>query len=335
MGDEGLEMSRRLAIIDVGHGNAAVVSYDNWLAVLDAGPGSSLLQFLTDENITHLDEVFISHADEDHIGGLVAIIASGAFTFGRIRLNSDALKESKIWSDLAVALDDAERHGRIDFIPALTTSQDGEFDHVPVRLEILGPTNFLAMRGPGGADRNGRRITTNSISAVIRLWVNGTPLAVFPGDVDQIGLDEIIAGGVADAQAAILVFPHHGGRAGAGTDPATFAEGLCRVVRPNCVVFSIGRGQFATPDPDVVKTIRRVVADIRIACTQLSEHCAASVPRGVQPHLTGLFARGKERNHCCAGTLVVNFEALADILPSATTHLAFIRASAPTALCRN
>jgi beta-lactamase superfamily II metal-dependent hydrolase len=328
-------MSRRLAIIDVGHGNAAVVSYDDWLAVIDAGPGSSLLQFLTDEKVTHVDEVFVSHADEDHIGGLVAIIASGAFTFGRIRLNSDALKESKIWSDLAVALDDAARHGRIDFIPALTTSQDGEFDRAPVRLEILGPTTFLAMRGPGGTDRHGRRITTNSISAVIRLWVDATPLAVFPGDVDQIGLDEIIAGGVADAPAAILVFPHHGGRAGAGADPAMFADSLCRVVRPSCVVFSIGRGQFATPDPEVVRTIRRVAGDVRIACTQLSEHCAATTPRGVPAHLTPLFARGKERNHCCAGTLVVDFAALADILPSAPTHLAFIQASAPTALCRN
>jgi competence protein ComEC len=327
-------MSRRLAIVDVGHGNAAVVSYDDWLAVIDAGPGSALLQFLTDENVRHVDEIFISHADEDHIGGLVAIIASGAFTFGRIRLNSDALKDSKIWSDLAVALDDAERQGKIDFIPALTTSQNGEFDHAPVRLEILGPTNFLAMRGPGGSDRNGRRITTNSISAVIRVWLDGQPIALLPGDVDQVGLDELVSSGAADVPAAILVFPHHGGRAGANVNPATFAENLCRIVRPNCVVFSVGRGMFANPDAEVVRAVRHVVADVRIACTQLSENCANAPPKPAPTHLTALFARGRERNVCCAGTVVVNFDAPAEVQPSAPLHLAFIQAAAPTALCR-
>src|SRR5262245_23225920 len=129
----------RLSVIDVGHGNAAVIVSEGWAAVFDAGPGSSLVQFLIDQRVTHIDEVLISHADEDHLGGLVGVLASGRFTVGRVRLNSDAAKESKIWKDLTVALDDAERRGRIDFRPSLTTSDSGQFDRGVIRIEVLAP----------------------------------------------------------------------------------------------------------------------------------------------------------------------------------------------------
>lgn len=328
-------MAGRLSIIDVGHGNAAVLATDDWVAVIDAGPGNSLLQFLIDQGITKIDEVLISHADEDHLGGLVGVLASGDFSIGRVRLNSDALKESKIWKDLAEALDDAERNGKIDFKPSLTPSDTGQFDHGQIRIEILAPTNFLAMRGPGSDDRQGRNITTNSISAVIRVSIDGERLVLFASDIDQIGLDELVHVGATDLRAAILVFPHHGGRSGGpGTNPAQFASQICGLVQPNCVVFSIGRGVHDTPDPAVVAAVRQVVRDVRIACTQLSKHCASIEPKNMPPHLNPAFARGRERRQCCAGTLMVDLDALTTVLPNAAAHLQFIKANAPSALCQ-
>jgi competence protein ComEC len=326
-------MPGHLAILDVGHGNAAILKTDDWVAIIDAGPGSSLVQYLIEQGITRIDEVLISHADEDHLAGLVGVLSSGQFSLGRVRLNSDAVKDSKIWMDLAVALDDAARKGAIDFRPSLTASDSGQFDHGAVSIEILAPTNFLATRGPGSTDRGGKRITTNSISAVIRIAVNGQRLVLLAGDVDEIGLDELDHVGTADLGAPILVFPHHGGRAGAG-DPGAFATRLSQMVQPTCVIFSIGRGIHGTPIPSVVDAIRRHGAQIRVACTQLSEHCAAMTPNSDPAHLNTVFARGRERHQCCAGTLIVDFQRLGTLLPDATTHLAFIQANAPTSLCQ-
>ncbi|MEK7992178.1 MAG: hypothetical protein AAB403_00080, partial [Planctomycetota bacterium] len=232
-----------------------------------------------------------------------------------------------------VALDDAQRNGAIDFQPSLTSSDTGRFDHGEVSIEIIAPTNFLAARGPGSTDRNGKKITTNSVSAVILVAINGQRLVLFAGDIDEIGLDELVHVGTTDLGSPILVFPHHGGKAGGG-DPAAFATRIAQMVRPTSVVFSIGRGVHGTPTPAVVEAIRQQGGQIRIACTQLSEHCSAISPKVAPTHLHTAFARGRERRQCCAGTMVVNFESPAALLPEAPVHLDFIKANTQSALCQ-
>jgi|SRR5580658_11004170 hypothetical protein len=69
-----------------------------------------------------------------------------------------------------------------------------------------------------------------------------------------------------------------------------------------------------------------------IACTQLSEHCAAKPPGFVLSHLSGNVALGRERNHCCAGTLVI---APSPVQPTLKKHTEFIKIAAPTALCKS
>lgn len=323
-----------VSILDVGHGNSAVVAVPGWVAVIDAGPGSALLSFLREQRITTVDELLISHADEDHIGGLIALLASGEFSVRRVRLNSDAHKDSDIWNDLLIALDLAQRQGQIDFSPVLTVAENGLFDHQAVRLEILGPSTYLAGRGAGSTDRSGRPITTNSISAVIRVSVDGRRVVLFPGDIDQVGLDELLYDRNLDPHAEVLVFPHHGGRAGQ-TDVTTFSASITQAVRPLVVVFSIGRGRHATPLPEVIAAVRANAPATRIACTQLSDRCAAALPKDDPAHLNPIFARGRERSHCCAGTIVISDGAGAGVvLPGAAEHVAFIRANASTALCQ-
>ena len=321
-----------ISILDVGHGNSAVVTVPGWVAVIDAGPGSALLSFLREQGITAVDEMLISHADEDHIGGLIALLGAGV-RVRRIRLNSDAHQDSDIWRDLAYALDIAQRHGQIDFSPALTVNDNGLFDHQPVRIEILGPSTYLAQRGPGSTDRSGRTITTNSISAVIRVSVDGRRVVLFPGDIDQVGLDELLYDKNLNPHAEVLVFPHHGGRAG-HTGVAVFSEELSQAVKPLVVVFSIGRGRHATPLPEVVAAVRAHAPAARIACTQLSDRCAAALPKNDPTHLNPVFARGRERSHCCAGTIVISESAVVGaVLPGTAEHAAFIKTNAPSALC--
>lgn len=323
-----------LHVLDVGHGNAAVLMDGFRVAVFDAGPKSGLLEFLRDMAVAEVDVVLISHADEDHIAGLLAVVAAGTCRIRRVRLNTDSAKESEIWNDLLYELDHRQRRGEIDFLPALTSAQSGEFDSPETVIQILGPSTFLAGKGPGSTDAAGRRITTNSISAVIRVLRAGGPVALFPGDIDRVGLDDLVRNGV-QAAAPILVFPHHGGRVGSANDLRAFVAVLCAVVQPRSVIFSIARDRrYMNPLPEVVQELRRAAPGVHIACTQLSQRCSPEIPANSPRHLAPYFARGRQSGACCAGTIAFNLDRIEAGVPILAEHQAFIRISAPTALCQ-
>ena len=319
----------KLAILDVGHGNSAVLD-DEGIVVIDAGPQAGLLEYLRESEITEINVVLLSHADEDHIAGLLGLLASAEFKIKRVYLNTDSLKTSRIWDDLLYELDLLKRSGQIELGTSLTSGMTGQFDQGSVQIEILGPSSYLAARGPGSRDRLGRKIGTNSVSAVIRLVKGGQPIALLPGDLDEIGLDALMERGI-DMRAPILVFPHHGGRAGNAADMVNFTNRICELVKPERVIFSIGHGN-SYPRLDVVETIRTFNPNIKIACTQLSKQCAGVLPKN-NPHHIRVFSKGAEYHRCCAGTIVLDLDAHL-WLPNDDEHQSFIANFALTALCQ-
>ncbi len=320
-----------LAILDVGHGNCAVL-IDDRVVVVDAGPGTTLLDFLESEGIKEIEAVLISHADEDHIKGLVSLFESKTVVVRLVRINSDAMKNSPTWNDLTYLLDEANKAGAVRFEVGLTTNQTGDFDTAAVRIEILAPTPGLAAKGPGSHDHKGRRLTSNSMSAVVRLLRNGKPKVLLPGDIDEIGLENLLdAGG--DIAAEIAVFPHHGGGVASG-NLSSFATSFCRAGKAEKLVFSVGRGRYDTPRPEIIAAVLSEIPKVRILCTQLSEHCASQLPTTDPPHLTSKVSRGKELRRCCAGTISLSLaEKEATVFPILTAHAEFIEGAAPSALC--
>jgi competence protein ComEC len=323
-----------LSIVDVGHGNCAVLVDTDGVVVIDTGPGTGLLEFLKQERIESIDVVLISHADKDHIEGLIALIASEEFELNRVRVNSDALKTSKLWDDLLYSLNKAHLSGDLEFNTALTIADTGKFDQGEVHIEILAPNLYIAGKSPGSTDRAGRRLTSNSVSTVIRLIKDGVPIAIFTGDIDDVGLENLIDDRV-DCKAPILIFPHHGGRPGSA-NMSNFTRKLSALVAPHTVIFSIGRGgKYKNPQPEITAAVRENLPNARIACTQLSRRCAAAVPSVEPKHLTTKFAEGRQFNGCCGGTFVLELEAAERFfLPSLAEHLDFISKNAETALCQ-
>ena len=82
---------------------------DTEVVVVDVGRRSGLLEFLDQQCIRKIRT--LSHADEDHIGALVGLLASDKVTIDRVVLNSDALKDTEIWNDLAYELNSAHMAG--------------------------------------------------------------------------------------------------------------------------------------------------------------------------------------------------------------------------------
>lgn len=321
----------RLCILDVGHGNCAVLEDREGVTVIDAGPGSALKEFLIQEKISRIRVLLISHSDLDHISGVMAVISSDV-KIDEIRLNGDPTQNSDEWQDMIASLNLFNRKGKTRLEPALTVNQQYRFGEILV--EVLWPEPYGIGKGIGGHDGEGIRLERHSQSVVVRVVSRDELMVLFPGDISQSGLDALLDSGK-DPRANVLVFPHHGGKPG-GADPKRFTETLCSAVKPDVVVFSIGRSnKYGTPRPEIVKTILTSQPGVRIVCTQLSTDCAASIPEQTPTHLTPLYARGRETRSCCGGTLVISLDdTKSPLLPNSKDHQSFIRKFIPTPTCR-
>ena len=330
MNDGAGRLRETLAVLDVGHGSSAVLFSVDDVAVFDTGPGSGLLRFLKEQNVKRIKTVFVSHADRDHIGGLVGLLAANTVTVERVVLNTDSSQRSEAWDDLTHELDAQHRAGKTRFD---TTIREGDSEAFgTVTATAAGPSTYLTARGPGSTDRSGRRITSNSISVVIRLAVGANPIALLTGDLDMVGLDNLLGvGGAIDAP--VLVFPHHGGGTGSGTVDGFVAK-LVKYARPRVVLFSIGRKNRGTPDPQIVRYLRQAAPAARIVCTQLSQHCAKARPTFTPTHLSTAFARGRSDRACCGGTILISLHDPSQITPASSDHVAFIDRAAESPLCR-
>lgn len=317
-----------LAILDVGHGNAGILREDDSVVLFDAARGSHVLEFLEQQSIKKIDLVVLSHSDLDHIGGLVGLLAAGV-KIGKVLLNSDSLKESAIWADLIWTLEDARRAGDILFEVGLAVGKKFEMPGMKRTYgEVVSPTPGLAAIGAGGKDRRDRRITSNSISACIRLSFDGRPTVLLTGDMDEVALDQAIEAAT-PLEAPILVFPHHGGLPGGG-DPAVFAHQLLEKVHPDTVLFSFGRSKHENPRPEIVEAIRKRGA--HVACTQLSVHCGAANSNADTSHLEDAYSAGAPGGLCCAGTMVIDLEPSSFRFRRQEAHVEFIKSFGKT-LC--
>ena len=325
-------MGRDISVIDVGHGNSAVLHDNGETVIIDCGShGAGLLQFLQDRNIKEIKRVYLSHADQDHIGGLMSLLASDEIKVYEVYLNPDGSKKTKLWDDLITILHDKSRYHEITFEPNI-------HDELPsinagdICIKPMGPSKYLVAKGSGNTDRKNRKITSNSISSSFLVIYQGQPLVFFSGDIDQISLDEIVYNGK-NIQTTVLVYPHHGGKIEEG-NVVDFTKKLIAATKPTIVIFSIGRRKFSNPRPDVIRTIKNCDLDLRIACTQLSEHCCADLPKVSPGHLHSYYSKGKHMKECCNGTFVIKLDDSIEFFPNRSAHETFIKTTANKALCK-
>jgi competence protein ComEC len=320
-----------LAILDVGHGNATVLYSDERAIIVDAGPGTALLEFLRQQQITTIVAVLISHADADHLKGLGLLLKQSWLSVQEVRLNSDALKESELWDAMLSDLDKRQRESELEFEVSLVEGDMFELDTTSM-VEVLAPRRYLAGKGPGNRDSSGRKLSSNSVSAIVR--VESPPhTTLLAGDVDGVGLAHVEET-AADLSADILVFPHHGGHVSTRSseiENRDFADRLLRLVNPAFVAFSTGRRGHRNPRPEIVAAAVDHQAVEHIMCTQMSRDCSSSERLSEAGHLATAYAAGKHEQRCCAGTVLLGPQG---IVPNRDEHVAFIERFAPSALCR-
>jgi Predicted hydrolase (metallo-beta-lactamase superfamily) len=147
-------MSRDISIIDVGHGNSTVLHDNNETIIIDCGShGAGLLQFLQDRGIKEIKRVYLSHADQDHIGGLMSLLANEHIVVHEVYLNSDGSKHTKIWNDLITILHGTQEiKFEVSINDELPDINVGDINILPI-----GPSKYLVAKGVGSQDRKGKK----------------------------------------------------------------------------------------------------------------------------------------------------------------------------------
>jgi competence protein ComEC len=316
-------------LLDVGHGSCALAIAESRTIVIDGAPGVVLLETLEAEGIAEIDAVLISHADEDHIGGIVELLNQGSIRVKRVLANPDSSKATAAWRDLRAAVSDAMKRGTA-LLPSLTTNDSAALSSDDMIVDVLHPNPVAALGAAGGSDTAGRRMTSNSMSAVVRIRSRDGASILLTGDLDRNGLDNAVEDG-ANLSADALVFPHHGGLCG-DTDVEGFTDEVAARVDPEVVLFSIDRVRYGLPREDVMAAIRkRQIA--HVACTQLSQKCAAELP-ATDDQLEDIPAKGRQLGQCCAGSIRLDLATSRPrIYRNRELHARFVGRAAPTALC--
>jgi len=226
---------------DVGQGDAVLISTPGDKHVLvDTGPRSfgggsaathTVLPYLSQHGITHLEAVVVSHPDGDHLGGLPSILKEmsvGRFLHSGQEVDTDLYKRSR-------------KMLKEEKIPSRAVDRGDALKIGALRMEVLGPPAFPSKRGI--ESENGK-------SVVLRLAYGRTEI-LLPGDVEKSAEGDLVRTYGKQLRSEIVKVPHHGS-ATSSTQP--FVRATVDSLRETMAVISVGRtNQFGMPDKDVVE----------------------------------------------------------------------------------
>ncbi len=209
----------RLTLVDVGHGQAALVEVPTGETVLfDAGTegggrarAQALAEVLWRRHIDRIDAVCISHMNEDHLSFLPYL--ARRFAIGQV-----VVPRAGELSDLGEAV---RRWVRAHGLELETLGEGDEVRAGALVCRVLHPTARFV---------TGASVSENSKSLVLHCEYGGLIL-LLPGDIEDDAMRRLCSDYGARLRADVLVLPHHGAYV-----PAL--EEFARLVDPRIVLAS-------------------------------------------------------------------------------------------------
>jgi len=232
----------QVTVLDVGQGDSIFVALPNGRTMLvDAGglPGANYLRgmrpgldvgedvvspFLWSRGLKRIDTVVITHAHEDHIGGMTAVLSN--FRVGELWVGRD--EDAPAYR--TVLAEAMSRH-----VPVIHRLRGEHFNWDGVTVRVLWPDSSDPARA------------RNDDSLVLRVE-DGTNSFLLTGDIERAVERSIVADGD-ELAASFLKVPHHGGKTSSTT---AFLD----AVHPAFAAISVGEANpFGHPSPDAIERI--------------------------------------------------------------------------------
>lgn len=215
--------------IDVGQGDSTLIITANKKTMLiDAGDndaGNTVVRYLKERGVEHIDILIATHADADHIGGMDEVVSS--FSIGRFFISSRK-SDTKSFRDLLQAI----RKKDLKIETALTGIRpdlDSE-----VKVIFLSPFDHTYL-------------SSNQFSAVTYLRY-GAHSFLFMGDAEIVNEEEILRH-YPDLTCDYLKIGHHGSK-------NSTSEEFLKSVKPRVAVISCGyKNRFFHPHKRVMKLL--------------------------------------------------------------------------------
>ncbi|MCD8391290.1 MAG: MBL fold metallo-hydrolase [Firmicutes bacterium] len=221
-----------VSFLDVGKADAIVLRTENHTAVIDCGEkgdGKDILECLEENGITELDYLFITHFDQDHVGGAKKVINS--IPIGEI-ITPNYEGNNSEYEDYAAALDDNGITSR-----RLTETMEITLDDV--RLTVYPPM------------KSDYEEEDNDFSLVISA-VHGENTFLFAGDAEEERLSELPEQ-LALKEYALLKVPHHGRYNGG-------SEKFISAMKPRYAVITCS--EKYPPEDEIIAALENAGAEI-------------------------------------------------------------------------
>ena len=214
-------------VIDVGKADAILLESPDANVLVDCGTAEAaedVLRYLAARGIDRLDAVWISHPDDDHCGGLPAVLQT---------VPADAVVESPVGESISgmTALPQA--------VPLRRAAVGERYAYGAMTFEVLGPLQDYA--------------ESNNDSTVFRLQYDGFSM-LFCGDMEAQAERDLLEDG-ATLRADVLKVAHH------GSDTSTSAA-LLEAVQPRYAVISSGEDRSMLPRNAVLQRLHTAGAEI-------------------------------------------------------------------------
>jgi competence protein ComEC len=223
-----------LTAIDVGQGDSLLVVFpDSKIMIVDGGGmlaygrvrkpnidmGEDVVSpYLWSRGIRRVDVIAVTHAHEDHSGGIAALIEN--------------FRPREVWvgaSPLKRVLEAAARRK----IPVIARLAGEQIDYGGAKIEVISPPKGYVGRHPGNNDSLAVRIAYGRRSFLLT------------GDMEKPMEARALAGGF-EMQADVLKVGHHGSK-------TSTIQPFLDAVSPSIAIISDGyQNSFGHPHPDVL-----------------------------------------------------------------------------------
>nr|WP_315475790.1 DNA internalization-related competence protein ComEC/Rec2 [uncultured Undibacterium sp.] len=217
----------RVTVFDVGQGSAVLIETARHRMLYDTGPGFSaetnagtrvLLPYLQARGIHRLDQLMITHIDNDHSGGALSLIQS---------MKIDLVSSSLVPAHPIVLA--ADQHQRCQ------AGQSWNWDGV--QFDILHPVPVIYTSS---------KWKSNALSCTLKITTK-THSLLLTGDIEAIQEDQLVNSIPDKLKADVLLAPHHG----SGTSST---KPFLQSVRPELALFQVGYlNRYQHPKPEVMQ----------------------------------------------------------------------------------